>query len=212
VPVCLSDRGCCRSEGQGNDEARGRRDHHLEGIGANVFPSTPVTAGSPPVEQLVTELEQVPKKGRLPLPVPRIVLVLLVALVIVAMVSFVMVPVVMLMVPWLVVILLGPGILTRLEKRGLCRSRSGPLDDLVEFAPVQPHSPALRAVVDFDPLTLSHHQISTIDGALHDAATSQFPFQFEAVRYEAGQSHSRLATCDRTSAAPAQHSARVERN
>jgi hypothetical protein len=87
------------------------------------------------------------------------------------------VPIVMLVpVTWLVVILLRPCIL--LEKR-MCRSHSGPLYDLVKFAPVQPYSPALRAIVDLDQLTLSHDQISTIDGTLHDVVTSQLPFNWK---------------------------------
>jgi hypothetical protein len=94
-------------------ESCGQRGHHREGVGSNVFSAAPVTVSSRPVDESVTELEQVPKKGRLPLPVARIVLVLMVALVVV-----VMVPVVMLVVPvtWLIVILLWSGIRTRLEK------------------------------------------------------------------------------------------------
>jgi hypothetical protein len=41
------------------------------------------------------------------------------------------------------------------------------LDNLVKLATVQPHAPALRAVVYFDTLALHHLQIITIKGTLH---------------------------------------------
>jgi hypothetical protein len=37
--------------------------------------------------------------------------------------------------------------------------RRAPFDYLVEFASVQPHAAAFRAVVDFDTLTLGHNEV-----------------------------------------------------
>jgi hypothetical protein len=38
------------------------------------------------------------------------------------------------------------------------------LDDLVEFAAVQPHTPAVRAVVNLDPLPLAHAKLDVAGG------------------------------------------------
>ena len=46
------------------------------------------------------------------------------------------------------------------------------LDDLVELAPVEPHAPALGAVVDLDALALGHQQVHVAVRALHRELTS----------------------------------------
>lgn len=38
-------------------------------------------------------------------------------------------------------------------------------DDLVEFAAIEPDSPALRAIIDFDALPLAHDEIDFANGA-----------------------------------------------
>lgn len=47
-----------------------------------------------------------------------------------------------------------------------CGVRETALDNLVELASIEPNTPALRAVVDFDALPLAHEQINAADGAL----------------------------------------------
>ena len=42
-----------------------------------------------------------------------------------------------------------------------CGGRSGALDDLVEFSPIQPDTAALRAVVDLDSVAFAHHDASS---------------------------------------------------
>src|SRR3546814_13715379 len=50
------------------------------------------------------------------------------------------------------------------------RYRSGgPLDELVEFAAVEPHATAFRAVVDLDPLAIRHHQLRLVQWAQHES-------------------------------------------
>src|SRR5215213_8284254 len=53
---------------------------------------------------------------------------------------------------------------------GLCR----PLEHLVQLAAVQPDAPALRAIVDFDPLALGDAEFTSINGTVH-ASLSSFP-------------------------------------
>jgi hypothetical protein len=58
---------------------------------------------------------------------------------------------------------------------GRCRwaghgGRRGPLDEFVKLAPIQPDASALRAVIDFDTLTLAHHQRHVwTRGAFHES-------------------------------------------
>lgn len=47
------------------------------------------------------------------------------------------------------------------------RRLAGPLDDLVEFAPVEPYAPALWAVIYFDTLPLSKHQVDITCWTFH---------------------------------------------
>ena len=51
----------------------------------------------------------------------------------------------------------------------LRRSRVGAtaLDDLVEFAAIEPHAATIRAIVDLDALTIAHDQPDTADRAQH---------------------------------------------
>lgn len=61
----------------------------------------------------------------------------------------------------------------RRGRRGhLCRRASRrSFDDLVEFAAIQPDSTAFRAIIDFDSLSLGHHQINTsTDWTIHKFA------------------------------------------
>lgn len=47
------------------------------------------------------------------------------------------------------------------------------LDDLVDFATIQPYPPALRAIIDFNPLALTHHELSRLaDWTKHTASHS----------------------------------------
>src|SRR5690606_29902787 len=45
------------------------------------------------------------------------------------------------------------------RRHGRCRAGAGrrPLDDLVEFAAIEPHAATGRAIVDLDPLAFGHH-------------------------------------------------------
>lgn len=60
--------------------------------------------------------------------------------------------------------------LSRLRRRSRGRSRrrlSAAFENFIEFAPVQPNATALRAIIDFDPLALAHHQCDFANGARH---------------------------------------------
>ncbi len=49
-----------------------------------------------------------------------------------------------------------------------CMISDGTFDDFVKFAAIQPYAAALRAIVDFDSLTLAHHQLNIFTSrALH---------------------------------------------
>jgi hypothetical protein len=48
-----------------------------------------------------------------------------------------------------------------------CKGADGPLDDFIEFTAVQPDAPALRAVIDLDPLPFRHDQINIADRTFH---------------------------------------------
>ncbi|OWU74111.1 hypothetical protein ATO5_15305 [Loktanella sp. 22II-4b] len=50
---------------------------------------------------------------------------------------------------------------------GLRSRRPRSLDDLVEFTAIQPDTPALRAIVDFDTAALGNYQCFTVYGTLH---------------------------------------------
>ncbi|KAI1692891.1 hypothetical protein DdX_20960 [Ditylenchus destructor] len=73
--------------------------------------------------------------------------------------------------------LLLPGAALRRGRRSLrCLGRgrscgvsanAAALDDLVELAAVEPDAPALRAVVDLDPLPIAHVQAHLAYGAQH---------------------------------------------
>jgi hypothetical protein len=55
-------------------------------------------------------------------------------------------------------VIMGAGVRSR--QRGMpAIGRQAALDDLVEFAPVEPDAATLRAIVDLDPLALGHQQI-----------------------------------------------------
>src|SRR5258708_38191370 len=92
----------------------------------------------------IAEIEQLSEEGRLPFLVARVVLRVPRA-----------VPLLGLVVRRGIV---GPRSRLRLRRKkgGPLRSRRGPLDDLVELATVQPNSPAFRAIVNLDALTLGH--------------------------------------------------------
>lgn len=49
------------------------------------------------------------------------------------------------------------------------------LDDLVQFAPVQPYPPALRAIVDFDALPVRHGEADMTDRAEHGGHLRRVP-------------------------------------
>jgi hypothetical protein len=56
--------------------------------------------------------------------------------------------------------------LGRDERCGLLwRMRCRSLDDLVQFAAIQPDAAAFGAVIDLDPLALGHDQVRVVDGA-----------------------------------------------
>ncbi len=56
--------------------------------------------------------------------------------------------------------------LGRDERCGLLwRMRCRSLDDLVQFAAIQPDTAAFGAVIDLDPLALGHDQVRVVDGA-----------------------------------------------
>jgi hypothetical protein len=52
--------------------------------------------------------------------------------------------------------------------------RRSALDDLVEFAAIEPDAAAGGALVDFDAVTFAHHEVDIVDGAFHGAS----PFCF----------------------------------
>jgi len=52
--------------------------------------------------------------------------------------------------------------------------RTTALDDLVELAAIEPHPPALRAIVDLDPRPLAHHQGISVDRAGHRSVGHAF--------------------------------------
>jgi len=41
---------------------------------------------------------------------------------------------------------------------GRYRVRFRPINDLVKFTPIKPDAAAFRAIVNFDPVSVSHHQ------------------------------------------------------
>lgn len=68
---------------------------------------------------------------------------------------------------------------------GRCRDRSGlglnTLEDLVEFSSIEPHTPALWAVVDLDSVALAHEQRGSICRAVHTPQRSQEVLEFRWV-------------------------------
>src|SRR5690606_40212800 len=61
---------------------------------------------------------------------------------------------------------LGPA--RRFARRfGQGHRRRRAVDDLVEFAPVEPDTPAFRAIVDLHPLPVHHLKFGSIHRALH---------------------------------------------
>ena len=57
------------------------------------------------------------------------------------------------------------------------RLGSGLLNNFIEFAPVEPDPPALRTIINFNPLPLGHDQINTAHWTLH----VQFSFPFLSI-------------------------------
>src|SRR5688572_15298993 len=55
--------------------------------------------------------------------------------------------------------------------------RRGPLENLVELAPVEPHAAALGAIVDLDAVALGHDQVCSVDRTFHGLS-----FLYPAVR------------------------------
>jgi hypothetical protein len=74
---------------------------------------------------------------------------------------------------WLTVAGIVALILLRLRKAGRLRRYSGlhvlsaSREDFVEFSSVQPNPTALGAIVDLDPLSLTHHEGDTTDRTRH---------------------------------------------
>lgn len=74
---------------------------------------------------------------------------------------------------WLSVARTAPLIILRLQKGGLLHRSCGwrilgaSLDDLVEFSSIEPNTPALGAIVNFNTLSLTHHEGDTTDGTWH---------------------------------------------
>ena len=59
------------------------------------------------------------------------------------------------------------GLLRRCSRRILL---GGTLEDLVQLPPVKPDAPAIRAVIDLDPLTFGHDQVDgSADRTFHNA-------------------------------------------
>src|SRR5690606_32886890 len=53
------------------------------------------------------------------------------------------------------------------RRPGLPRILGRAVDDLVEFTAIEPDAPALRAIVDLDPLPVGHDQINIVYRAFH---------------------------------------------